>query len=106
MRAAREVESRCRQDEAEVCRPIGHCPSRQLIKPLRQPVQTERKPDSLFRRLEDDERRGLGALELAEQLVVHDHLGDAAVGEAADEAGAADVLVTEQGNTLSGAMRT
>src|SRR6266576_2278930 len=32
------------------------CPSRQLVIPLADPVQTQRKPDALFRGLENDER--------------------------------------------------
>src|SRR5215208_4465770 len=68
---------------------------RQLVIPLRQPVQAEREADTLFGGLEDDEGGGLGALEQAQELVVHDNLGDAAVGQAAHEAGAVDVLVVE-----------
>ena len=37
----------------------------------------------------------LAPLAVPEQLVVHDNLGDAAIGQAAHEAGAADVLVVE-----------
>src|SRR4051794_11991158 len=43
-------------------------PSRQLIIPLADPVQTERKPNPLFRRLENDKRRGLGGAELPSSL--------------------------------------
>lgn len=68
---------------------------RQLVVALAEPVQAEREADAFFRRLKNDESGGLGAAELAEQLVFEDDLGDAAVGEAADEAGAADVLVVE-----------
>jgi hypothetical protein len=59
---------------------VSEVPSRQLIIPLADPVQAERKPDPLFRRLENDERRGLGGTQLPEQLVVHHDFGDAAVG--------------------------
>src|SRR5215472_9357621 len=70
-------------------------PSRQLVKALRKSVQAERKSDALLWRLEDDEGRRLGSLQLAEQLVVHDNFGDAAVRKAAHEAGAPHVLVVE-----------
>ena len=70
-------------------------PSRQLVIPIRQPVQTERKPDPLFGGLEDDEGRGLGGAKLAEQLVVHHDFGNAAIGQAADKTGAADVDIVE-----------
>src|SRR4051795_5578725 len=68
---------------------------RQLVIALAEPVQAEREADAFFRGLEDDEGRGLGSAELAEQLVVHDDLGDAAIGQAADKAGTAYVLVVE-----------
>src|SRR5437588_12162323 len=70
-------------------------PSRQLVEPVAEPVQAEREADALFGGLEDDEGRGLGAAELAEQLVVHHHLGDAAIGQASHKTGAADVLIVE-----------
>src|SRR6266581_4689451 len=38
--------------------------SRQLVIPLADAIQAQRKPDPLFRRLENDERRGLGGAEL------------------------------------------
>src|SRR5216684_1108749 len=70
-------------------------PSRQLVIPLADAVQAQRKSDALFRGLEDDKRRGLGGAELAQKLVVHHHLGDAAIGQTSDKAGAADVLIVE-----------
>ena len=75
---------------------------RQLVEAFAETLQRHREANALFRRLEDDEGRGLGGAELAEQLVVHDDLGDAAIGQAADEAGAADVLapVTQNDTTV------
>src|ERR1700676_5793581 len=69
--------------------------SRQLVIPFPEPVQAQRKPDPLFRGLEDDERRGLGGAELTQELVVHHDFGNAAVGQAADKSGAADVDIVE-----------
>ena len=70
-------------------------PSRQLVIPLADPVQAQRKPDALFRGLENDKRRGLGGAELAQQLVVHHDLRHAAIGQAPDKTSAADVLIVE-----------
>src|SRR4029077_11142169 len=53
---------------------------RQLVIALAERVQAERKADALFGGLEDDEGRGLGGAELAEQLFIHHHFGDAAIG--------------------------
>ena len=58
---------------------------------LRRILSGHRKADALFRCLEDDEGRGLAGAQLPHQFLVHDHFGDAAVGQAAHEAGAADV---------------
>src|SRR5712664_2940339 len=70
-------------------------PSRQLVVPLADAVQAQRKPDPLFGGLENNKRRGLSGAELAQKLVVHHDLGDAAIGQAADKAGAADILIVE-----------
>src|SRR5436305_878684 len=75
--------------------PNKRSPSRQLIEPFAEPVQAEREADTLFGGLEDDEGRGLGAAQLSQQLVVHHHFGNAAIGQAGHEAGAADILVIE-----------
>jgi hypothetical protein len=48
-----------------------------------------------FGGLEDDEGRGLGGAQLIQQLVVHHHLRHAAIGQASDKSGAADVLMVE-----------
>src|SRR5260370_41687927 len=77
--------------ESNHVRLLARPPSRQLVISLAEPVQTERKANSLFGGLENDESRGLGGAELAEQLVVHHHFGDAAVGQASDKPGAADI---------------
>src|ERR1700722_7972232 len=69
--------------------------SRQLVIPLAKPVQAQRKPDALFGGFEDDEGRGLGGPELTQELVVHHDFGNAAIGQAADKAGAADVDIVE-----------
>ena len=56
--------------------------SRQLVIPLADPVQAQRKPDPFFGGLENNRGRGLGGAELAQELVVHHDLGDAAIGQA------------------------
>src|SRR5438874_1895063 len=73
----------------------GEAPSRQLVIPLAEPVQAERKADAFFGRLKNNKSRRLGGPKLPEQLLVHHHLRHAAIGQAADKAGAADVLVVE-----------
>ena len=62
-----------------------------LSKPSPKPFRLIGNADAFFRRLEDDEGRGLAGAQLLDQVVVHDHLGDAAVRQAAHETGAADV---------------
>src|ERR1700683_3728812 len=69
--------------------------SRQLVIPFPEPVQAERKTDALFGGVEDDERRGLGGPELTHELVAHPGFGSAAIGQAADKPGAADVDIVE-----------
>src|SRR6266566_8256151 len=69
--------------------------SRQLVEAFAEPVQAERKADALFGGLEDDEGRGLGAAQLAQELVVHYHFRNAAIGQAAYKTGAANILVIE-----------
>src|SRR6202034_4828944 len=54
-----------------------------------------RETDAFFRRLENDEGRGLPGAQLAYELVVHDHFGDAAVRQAAHEPRAADVVIID-----------
>src|SRR6187401_3744531 len=64
---------------------------RELVVAFAEAGEAHWEADSLFRRLEDDEGRGLAAAQLLDQLVVHDHFRDAAVWQAADEARAADI---------------
>src|SRR4030088_589950 len=72
-----------------------HNASRQLVVPLAKSVQTEREADALFGGLENDEGRGLGAAQLTQKLIVHHHLRHAAIGQASDKTGAADILIVE-----------
>ena len=65
--------------------------SGQLVVALAEPLQAHRDTDAFFRRLEDDEGRGLAAAQLPHQIVGHLDLGDAAVRQAAHEAGLADI---------------
>src|SRR5271156_3643145 len=67
----------------------------QLVETLAETLQAHGEADALLGRLEDDESRGLTGAHLLDQLVIHDDLGDAAVGQAAHEAGAADVVVVD-----------
>src|SRR6202008_470050 len=69
--------------------------SRQLVVALAESLQAHGEADAFLRRLEDDEGRGLAVAQFGDQVVVHDHFGDAAVRQAAHEAGAADVVVVE-----------
>src|SRR5262245_18087099 len=69
--------------------------SGQGVKPLRETVEGDRDADALLLRLEDVEGRHLARLELADERLLHHHLGDAARGEAAHEAGAADVRLVD-----------
>src|ERR1700720_4189674 len=69
--------------------------SRQLVEPFAEAVQAEREADTLFRGLEDDEGRGFGVAKLAQKLFVHHHFGHAAIGQATDKTGAADILIVE-----------
>src|SRR6202022_3266932 len=64
---------------------------RQLVEILTEALETYGKADALLGRLENDESRGLPAAQLLEQIVIHHHFGNAAVGQAAHESGAADV---------------
>src|SRR5579864_2818034 len=68
---------------------------RQLVVALTKALQAHRKADAFLGRLEDDEGRGLAVAQFVDQIVVHDHFGDAAVGQAAYEAGAADIVVVD-----------
>src|SRR5665647_804037 len=64
---------------------------RQLIVALAETGEAHRKADAFLRRLEDDEGRVLAGAKFLDELVVHDHFGDATVGQAAHETGAADI---------------
>src|SRR5882757_8734118 len=68
-----------------------HNASRQFVIPLAKPVEAEREADTLFGGLEDDEGGGLGGAELAQELLVHHHFGNAAIGQASDKTGTADI---------------
>src|SRR5580693_6788068 len=70
-------------------------PSGQLVEAFAKALQAHREADALLGRLEDDEGRGLAGAHLLDQLVFHDHFGDAAIGQAAHEAGAADIVVVD-----------
>src|SRR5437764_12449606 len=80
---------------AVVSEGLRSTPSRQLIEPFTEPVQAEREADALFGGFEDDESCRLGAAQLAQELVVHHDFGHAAIGQAPDKAGAANILVIE-----------
>src|SRR5579863_5659013 len=71
------------------------CRLRQLVETLAETLEAHREADAFLRCLEDDEGRGLAGAHLADQLVVHDHLGDATIGQAAHEAGAADIGIVD-----------
>src|SRR5262245_27562295 len=61
-----------------------------------------RDADPFLRGLEEDERRGLAAAELAEELILQHHLRHASVRDAADEPGLADVaLINLEGEARS-----
>src|SRR5690349_79800 len=70
-------------------------PLRQLVVAFAEAGETHRKADAFLRRLEDDESRGRAAAQFADEGLVHDYFGDAAVGQAAHEAGAADVDIVD-----------
>ena len=63
--------------------------------PRRCPLRLIGKPMPSSGRLEDDEGGGLAGPQLVDQVVVHDDLGDAAVGHAAHEAGPAQLGVVD-----------
>src|SRR6266567_1411196 len=63
----------------------------QLVESVAEPLEAHRNADALFGSLENDEGRGLAGAQLLDQIVVHDHFGDAAVGQATHEPGPADV---------------
>src|SRR5438132_11429028 len=63
----------------------------QLVVTLAEAFEAHGEADPLFGGLEDDEGGGLATAHLLDQIVVHDHLGHAAVRQAADETGATDV---------------
>src|SRR4051812_21992342 len=65
--------------------------SGKALEPRSEAVQRHRDADALLRGLEHDEGGRLPLLELVDQVVFHDDLGDAARGQAADEAGPAHV---------------
>src|SRR5579864_5664120 len=69
--------------------------SRQFVVAVAKTLQAHGKADAFFGRLENDEGRGLAVAQLVDQVVVHDHFGDAAVGQAAHETSAADVLIVD-----------
>src|SRR5262245_23859039 len=87
------MQSRARAGErgGEGVRP----PLRQLVEAFAEALEPHREAAALFRRLEDDEGRGRPGAQLLHQILVHHHLGDAAVRQAAHEAGAADVDLIE-----------
>src|SRR3954471_13580888 len=64
---------------------------RQLVEAVAEAFEAHGEADALLGRLEDDEGRGLAGAQLLEQIVVHHHLGHAAVGQAAHEPGAAHI---------------
>src|SRR4029079_12762837 len=88
-------QARCTASGTRIARVTAPLILRQLVIPLADAVQAQRKPDALFGGLEDNESRGLGGAELAEQFFVHHHFGDAAIGQASDKTGAADVDIIE-----------
>src|SRR5262245_61352041 len=67
------------------------CGLRQLVVAFAETLQAHRETDPFLGRLEDDEGRGLARAQLLDQIIVHDHLGDAAIRQTADESGATDV---------------
>src|SRR5205823_13142940 len=72
-----------------------HIASRQLVIPFTQAVQTEWESNALFGSFENDEGRRLGGPQLPQELVVHHHLGHAAVGQTSDKTRAADIDTVE-----------
>ena len=66
-----------------------------MSKPSPNPLRLIGKPMPSSGRLEDNEGCGLAGAQLLEQIVVHHHLRDAAVGQAADEPGAADIHLVD-----------
>src|ERR1700722_6971279 len=64
---------------------------RQLLDRIPEAGKGERDADPLLRRLKDDEGRRLSILHLVDQFVFHHDFGDAAIGQAAHETGAADI---------------
>src|SRR5579875_2251448 len=69
--------------------------SGQLVISLGEAGQADGKSDALLRRLEDDEGCGLAVAQFVDERIVHHHLGDAAIGQAAYEARAADIGVVD-----------
>src|SRR5437867_1892220 len=65
--------------------------SGQFVEAFAEALEAHREADALLRRLEDDEGRGLPGTQLLDQILVHDHFGDAAVRQATHKAGASDV---------------
>src|SRR5262245_6703779 len=64
---------------------------RQLVVAFAESGQAHREADAFLRCLKDNECCRFARAQLLDQLVVHDHFRDAAVGQAANKAGAADV---------------
>src|ERR1700722_5191945 len=75
--------SACADDDKQERRGL-----RQLGVAFAKAFEAHREADAFFRRLEDDEGRGLAGTQLVDQGVVHDHFGNAAVGQAAHESSA------------------
>src|SRR5262249_35156109 len=70
---------------------VHHARLWQFVVALAEALQANREADAFFGRPEDDEDRGLAGAQLLEQIVIHDHLGNAATRQAADEAGAPNI---------------
>src|SRR5262245_55932168 len=68
---------------------------RQLVEALAEALQAHREADAFFRGLEDDEGCGLTRAQLLHQGLIHDHLGDAAIRQAAHEAGPPHVRLVD-----------
>src|SRR6516164_1762282 len=68
---------------------------RQLVVALAKALQAHGDTYSFLRRLEDDEGCARAGAQLPDQVVVHYHFGDTAVGEAAHEPGAANVRLVD-----------
>src|SRR5262249_23406481 len=77
-----------------ICRPSSD-PRRILLKWPAEALQANRETDAFFGRLKDDEGRGLAGAQLPEQIVIHNHLSNAATRQTAEEAGSPNFCLVD-----------